>query len=103
MSGNDEIVPVLDERTRQLIVSLVETGIESALATHATSLAGNDAAVTARNPSPTSASAAPRRDPSTLGAGAGAANLGGGSGGPGIIEDPGRASEDHDEAGSTRC
>jgi hypothetical protein len=85
MSVNDEIVPGLNERTCQLIGSLVETNIESALATRATSRAGNDAAVAARNPSPTSASAAPRRDPSTLGAGAGAANLGGGSGGPGII------------------
>jgi hypothetical protein len=102
MSGNDEIVPALDERTRQLIVSLVETGIESALATRATSLAGNDAAVAARNPSPTSASAAPGRDPSTLGAGAGAANLRGGSGGPGITEDPARAPEDEDKAEDTR-
>jgi hypothetical protein len=63
MSGNDEIVPALNERTRQLIVSLVETGIESALATRGTSLAGNDAAVAARNPSPTSASAAPAAIP----------------------------------------
>jgi hypothetical protein len=39
MAGNDEIVPGLDGRTRQLIFSLVETGIESALATRATSLA----------------------------------------------------------------
>jgi hypothetical protein len=74
-----------------LIVSLVETCIESSLATRATSLAENAAAVAARKPSPTSASAAPRRDPSTLEAGAGAANLGGGSGGSGIIEDPARA------------
>ena len=43
MSGNDEIVPVLDERTRQLIVSLVETGIESALAR----IAGNTYATSA--------------------------------------------------------
>jgi hypothetical protein len=43
----------LGKMMRQLIVSFVETGIETVLAARAAYLAGNDAAVAARDPSPT--------------------------------------------------
>jgi hypothetical protein len=50
MSG-DNVQPALDDRTRALIVSLIETGIESALAARPATLLGDGDGASAQIPS----------------------------------------------------
>jgi hypothetical protein len=51
MSGEDDAQPVLDDRTRALIASLIETGIETALAARPATLVGDGNGAAAQNPS----------------------------------------------------
>jgi hypothetical protein len=98
MSGKDDARPALDDRTRGLIASLIEIGIETALAARLATLAGHGNGAAAQNPSAEPAANSgraeirPRADET-------AEIQGGGMDGPWDNDGPSEAIEDGEAAG----
>jgi hypothetical protein len=105
MSGSDDALPALDEQTRQLIASLIQTGIQSALATRDAPSTGNSNAVAGLDPladADADADASPGPDAAQISAGAGGASAFPARGGsdPGNINCPPGTDEDYTGGGA---
>jgi hypothetical protein len=92
MSGKDDAQPVLDDRTRALIASLIETGIETALAARPATLGGDGNGAAAQNPSAEPAANSGRAEIRPR-AGDAAEIQGGGGDGPWDNDGPSEAGE----------
>jgi hypothetical protein len=104
MSGDSDAVPVIDDRTRQLIADLVETGVQTALAAARNVPAGNEGGAARQEPLPDSG-ASRAYDLAEIHTGASGAPevSGGGSGGrrraPGPPHEADESAEEEEEEG----
>jgi hypothetical protein len=97
MSGEDDALPALDDRTRQLIASLIETSVQSALAARAAPSIGDGRVTAGRGPL-TESEAIPDPDTAAISAGTGGASEVPVRGrAPGDTNDPPEAGEEEGE------
>ena len=97
MSGDDGALPALDDRTRQLIASLIETSVQSALAARAAPSLGDGSGPAVRGPITDSDTVS---DPATAAISAGtgdSSEVPAGGGVPGNTHGPPEAREEGEE------